>query len=52
VDFEGGKGPHAEQPELQVSREQLAAWMAAAGLTQIADAKLFPDKFVLTFARR
>src|SRR6187551_2929158 len=39
VDFEGGKGPHAEQPELQVSREQLATWMAAAGLTQIADAK-------------
>jgi ubiquinone/menaquinone biosynthesis C-methylase UbiE len=52
VDFEGGKGPHAQQPDLQVSREQLSAWMAAAGFVQIADAKLFPDKFVLTFARR
>jgi ubiquinone/menaquinone biosynthesis C-methylase UbiE len=52
VDFEGGKGPHTQQPELQVSREQLAKSMAAAGFTQIDDAKLFPDKFVLTFARK
>jgi len=52
VDFEGGKGPHAQQPELQVSREQLGAWMKAAGFTQAADAKLFDDKFVLTFARK
>ena len=52
VDFEGGKGPHAQQPELQVSREQLATWMAAAGFTQIAEAKLFADKYVLTFARK
>jgi ubiquinone/menaquinone biosynthesis C-methylase UbiE len=52
VDFEGGKGPHAQQPELQVSREQLTAWMKAAGFTQVAAAKLFDDKFVLTFARK
>jgi cyclopropane fatty-acyl-phospholipid synthase-like methyltransferase len=52
VDFEGGKGPHVQQPELQVAREQLAAWMKDAGFTQVADAKLFDDKFVLTFARK
>jgi len=52
VDFEGGKGPHVQQPELQVSREQLTAWMKDAGFTQVADAKLFDDKFVLTFARK
>jgi len=52
VDFEGGKGPHIQQPELQVSREQLAGWMKDAGFTQVADAKLFDDKFVLTFARK
>jgi cyclopropane fatty-acyl-phospholipid synthase-like methyltransferase len=52
VDFEGGKGPHVQQPELQVSREQLAAWMKDAGFTQVADAKLFDDKFVLTFGRK
>ena len=52
VDFEGGRGPHVQQPELQVSRAQLAAWMKDAGFTQVADAKLFDDKFVLTFARK
>jgi ubiquinone/menaquinone biosynthesis C-methylase UbiE len=52
VDFEGGKGPHASQPELQVSREQLAAMMKAAGLTQSDDAALFPDKYVLTFTKK
>lgn len=52
VDFEGGRGPHVRQPELQVSREQLAAWMKAVGFTQVADAKLFDDKYVLTFARK
>jgi ubiquinone/menaquinone biosynthesis C-methylase UbiE len=51
VDFEGGKGPHAQQPELQVSREQLAALMTDAGFHQVGDAKLFADKYVLTFAR-
>jgi FkbM family methyltransferase len=52
VDFEGGRGPHVQQPELQVSRAQLAAWMKDAGFTQVADAKLFDDKYVLTFARK
>jgi ubiquinone/menaquinone biosynthesis C-methylase UbiE len=51
IDFEGGQGPHASQPELQVPRERLAEWMAAAGFRQTADAKLFADKYVLTFAR-
>jgi ubiquinone/menaquinone biosynthesis C-methylase UbiE len=51
VDYEGGQGPHAGQPELQVTREQLAAWMASAGLTQIEDVKLFPSKYVLVYAR-
>jgi ubiquinone/menaquinone biosynthesis C-methylase UbiE len=51
VDYEGGKGPHATQPELQVTREQLAGWMKAAGLTQVDDVKIFPEKYVLIFAR-
>lgn len=52
VDYEGGKGPHRDQPELEVTREQLVAWMRDAGLTQIEDIKLFPDKYFLVFARR
>lgn len=52
VDYEGGKGPHSSQPELEVTREQLAAWMKNAGLAQVEDVKLFPDKYVLIFARK
>jgi ubiquinone/menaquinone biosynthesis C-methylase UbiE len=49
VDFEGGKGPHSKQPELEISREQLTKLMAGIGFAQIADTKLFDDKYVLTF---
>jgi ubiquinone/menaquinone biosynthesis C-methylase UbiE len=51
VDYEGSQGPHPNEPELQVTREQLAAWMKAAGLTQIQEVKLFPMKFFLIYAR-
>jgi ubiquinone/menaquinone biosynthesis C-methylase UbiE len=51
VDYEGGQGPHRDQPELQVTREQLAGWMKAAGLVKVEDVKLFPDKYVLGYAR-
>jgi ubiquinone/menaquinone biosynthesis C-methylase UbiE len=52
VDFERGQGPHAQQPELQASREDLTAWMKEAGFSLAAEAKLFQDKYVLTFARK
>jgi ubiquinone/menaquinone biosynthesis C-methylase UbiE len=51
IDFEGGKGPHLKQPELQVSREQLTAMMRDAGLRQADEAKLFDEKYVLTFVK-
>jgi ubiquinone/menaquinone biosynthesis C-methylase UbiE len=49
VDFEGGQGPHARDPELQAPREALTAWMKAAGLSLVDDVKLFSDKYVLVF---
>ena len=52
VDYEAGKGPHPDQPQLQVSREQLTSWMRDAGLQQVDDVKLFPDKYFLVFARQ
>jgi precorrin-6B methylase 2 len=52
VDYEPGRGPHPGQPDLEVSREQLADWMRAAGFAQVEDVKLFADKYVLVFARR
>jgi ubiquinone/menaquinone biosynthesis C-methylase UbiE len=52
VDYEGGKGPHSTQPELEVTRQQLTAWMKDAGLAQIEDVPLFTDKYFLVFARK
>ena len=43
VDYEAGR-THPDQPELQVSRQSLTGWMSDAGLTQVGDVKLFPDK--------
>ena len=51
VDYEPGKGPHRDQPTLEVSRDQLASWMRDAGFTLAEDVKLFPDKYYLIFAR-
>ena len=47
VDFEAGKGPHAREPELEVSREWLAGVMG--GYVLVSDEKLFDNKYVLTF---
>jgi ubiquinone/menaquinone biosynthesis C-methylase UbiE len=52
IDYEPGTGPHSGQPELEVSRKQLATWMRDAGLAQVDDVKLFDDKYFLVFARR
>ena len=51
VDYEGGQGPHAKEPALQVTREQIEAWMKAAGLSKVDDVKLFTDKYVLVYQR-
>jgi SAM-dependent methyltransferase len=51
VDYEPGKGPHRDQPQLEVSRDQLASWMREAGFTQTEDVKLFTDKYFLVFSR-
>lgn len=52
IDYEGGKGPHSGQPQLEVTREQLTGWMQDAGFAQVEDVKLFPDKYFLAFARK
>jgi len=51
VDYEGGQGPHAQQPALQVTREEIEIWMKAAGFQKADDVKLFADKYVLVYAR-
>lgn len=52
VDYEGGMGPHKGQPDLEVTRQQLASWMTDAGLIPLDDVKLFADKYVLVYGKR
>jgi hypothetical protein len=52
IDFIPGKGGHQNQPELQVSKEQGAAWMAAAGLRPVEEITgLFEDKWFVIYGR-
>lgn len=52
VDFEAGKGPHRDNPQLEASREQLLGWMKDAGFTLAEDVKMFDDRYFLIFVRR
>jgi ubiquinone/menaquinone biosynthesis C-methylase UbiE len=51
VDFKPGQGGHAKQPEQQISKEQAAEWMAAAGLKVAEDIDLFADKWFVIYSR-
>src|SRR5712691_2830901 len=51
IDFYPERGSHRTQPELQVTKEQTAAWMAAAGLKRSEEFELFPDKWFIVYSR-
>jgi arsenite methyltransferase len=51
IDYELGQGPHKAAPELEVSREQLGAWAKQAGLKQVEDVKMFPDRYFLVYSK-
>ena len=44
--------PHRNQPEQQVSKAQLDAWMTAAGLTKVSEPSLFGDKWFVIYRKR
>ena len=52
IDLNPDTSPHRDQPELVVTREQTAAWMAAAGFTPSEDVRLFADKWFVVYTRR
>jgi ubiquinone/menaquinone biosynthesis C-methylase UbiE len=52
IDYEAGQGGHRNDPKMQVTREQLSAWMADAGFKQTEDIKLFTDKYFVVYSRR
>jgi ubiquinone/menaquinone biosynthesis C-methylase UbiE len=51
IEFYPERGGHRNQPELQVTREQAAAWMAAAGLKPVEEFDLFADKYFVIYGR-
>lgn len=52
IDLNADTSPHRDQPELVVTKQQTAAWMAAAGFAPTEDVQLFPDKWFVVYTRR
>jgi len=42
---------HANEPHLQVSREQVRGWMQAAGLRQLEEIPLYEDKWFVVYGK-
>jgi arsenite methyltransferase len=51
IEFVPDKGGHRNQPELQVTKEQAAAWAAAAGLKPVQEFDLFTDKWFVIYGK-
>ena len=51
IDFHPELGPHKDDPALQVTRAQSAAWMAALGFKPVAEPALYTDKWYVVYAR-
>lgn len=51
IDYHPAQSPHANEPALQVSKEQASAWLATAGLKPVQEVALFPDKWFVMFRR-
>jgi ubiquinone/menaquinone biosynthesis C-methylase UbiE len=52
IEFNPGDSPHKAEPDLVVSKEQTAAWMAAAGFVPAEDVQLFADKWFVVYRRK
>jgi len=52
IEFNPGDSPHKAEPQLVVSKEQAAGWMADAGLVPAEDIQLFPDKYFVVYRRK
>lgn len=51
IDFVPELGPHKNQPALQVTRQQSADWMKAAGFKPIEEFPLFKDNWFVVYSR-
>jgi SAM-dependent methyltransferase len=44
--------PHANQPEMLIGPDDVAAWMRAAGFEPTREVDMFPDKFFVIYTKR
>ena len=51
IDYHAATSPHKDQPNLIVSKEQAARWLADAGLKPAEDITLFTEKWFLVYAK-
>jgi ubiquinone/menaquinone biosynthesis C-methylase UbiE len=51
VDYHAAQSPHRDQPELQVTKEQAAAWLAAVGFKPVDEIALFAEKWFVVYRR-
>jgi ubiquinone/menaquinone biosynthesis C-methylase UbiE len=52
IDFFPEKGGHRGQPDLQISKEQASAMMAAIGFAPVEDIPLFDDKYFVIYGKK
>lgn len=52
LDAEKPGSSHANEPALQVSRQQLQSWMEAAGLTRLEEIPLYDDKWFVIYGAK
>ncbi len=52
IEFNPGDSPHKAEPQLVVSKEQTAAWMADVGFVPADDVQLFADKWFVVYRRK
>lgn len=52
VELDPLTGGHRDDPKLQLSKEQVAIWMANAGFKPVEEFNLFKDKWFVVYARR
>jgi ubiquinone/menaquinone biosynthesis C-methylase UbiE len=51
IDFHPPLGPHPNDPELQVTRDEADAWMSAIGFEPTNEIALFDDKWFVVYSR-
>jgi ubiquinone/menaquinone biosynthesis C-methylase UbiE len=52
IELDPKKGGHKDDPDMQVTKDQVSAWMAESGFKPVAEFDLFDDKWFTVYARR